>query len=141
MSEPIVWEEREFKRQDSTKVRQERNIYRKHFRSQFIEGLYASGELAALGQGRKGGRHGKLPQTYNVHHKTPLSCGGKSDFDNLCVIDVEIHDLLNKVVLDPQTLNGPREGVFIVPALKNVTTKKNSRELYERLLDEKQKIR
>lgn len=138
----IVWEEREFKKQDSTTTRKERNIYRRHHRKQFLEELYDSGEIAALGKAGKGARSGKISQMYNIHHKTPLSLGGKSNSENLCVIDVEIHDAMNETVIDPQTLHsGKREGTFFVPVLKNVTTKANSPELWERLKEAKQRMR
>jgi hypothetical protein len=137
----MIWEEVEFEKQDSNAVRNKRNIYRKHYRKQFIEKLYASGELNILGKDKQSARYGKLPQMYNIHHKTPLSLAKDgNDFDNFTVIDVDIHNLLNETTIDPQT-DGKRQGTLFLPVLPNVVTKKNSKELYERLLEAKERIR
>lgn len=133
----MIWYEVEFEKQDSSSVRAKRNDYRKHYRKQLIENLYASGELSILGKDKKAGRYGKLSQMYNIHHLTPLSLNkGGNSFDNLVVIDVDLHNLLNETVIDPQT-DGKRKGTLFLPELKKVNTKKNTEELYTRMLEEK----
>ena len=82
-----------------------REFHKSKIAMEFIKLLYHTHQLDAIMEQSPHFRPifeaGRLPKNFNIHHIHPLSGGGKNTIDNLCLIEVSLHNSLNKYFFDP----------------------------------------
>lgn len=85
-------------------------------------------------------KKGSLPNKLSIHHIQPLSGGGSSDFNNLCIISDSLHHYLNKFWFAPQLKSTEKEPYgfkkeIVLPELPMVALDRNlANEIYNYFL-------
>ncbi len=85
---------------DSERIKKE---YRsKRIAHRFVKFLAYTGQLDHLFRYSeiKAAKKGDIPEEYDVHHIVPRSLGGTNSFDNLCLIQRNVHHVLHRFFWD-----------------------------------------
>ena len=94
----------EYIKTDPSIVHENRLFFKNRVKKNFIsycayKGLlndyFSAGQITAA-------KKGILPSKLSIHHRQPLSGGGNSEFENLCIISDSLHHYLNKFWFAPQ---------------------------------------